>query len=310
MRAERVNQRAGRIEGPPRLVDLADHHRRAERPAARGERNPAEDRLDQRRLARAVGALHEEAICPGQLQVHRAEPERAPVGDCSRQRGHDVPAAPGCPEAQPQLPLLARLLDHLEPVRLAHGCRCPGTELLSALCPGMPDVLVWFLPAGSRAVCRPFPGTRPFSLPAGTLGQLVAPGGIGLVFLPGAHPVALELGLVGRESAAVTAGPVRVLVQLDHLAGHPLQEGPVVGHHHEAAAEPGQMPLQQFQAAGVEVVGGLIEEDHVEAGEQHRGQREPGGLPAGQARRPAAVVGRQPEGSANLGEPDLQIRPA
>jgi len=130
-------------------------------------------------------------------------------------------------------------------------------------------------------------------LPAGTLNQVAAPGGAAFVFRPGAHPIALELGLVDRKSAAIADGPVRVPIQLDHFAGQSFKKGPVVGHHDKSAAEPGQVPFQQFQAIGIEVVGGLVEQDHVEAGEQHSGQREPRGLAAGQARRPAGEIGRQ-----------------
>ena len=45
-----------------------------------------------------------------------------------------------------------------------------------------------------------------------------------------------------------------------------------------------QEPLEAFEAGEVEVVGGLVEQEHVEAGEQDRGEAGPGRLPARQRR--------------------------
>ena len=72
-----------------------------------------------------------------------------------------------------------------------------------------------------------------------------------------------------------------------------------MGHDHHRGVEAAHEAFEPFETVDVEVVGGLVQQEHVEAGEEQRGQLGPGGLAAGQpaqlavegARRQAEVVG-------------------
>ena len=96
-----------------------------------------------------------------------------------------------------------------------------------------------------------------------------------------AEPAAAELG----------AGAV-VLVELEDPVDGGLQEGPVVGDDDQPAVGLVEEALQAGQTGEVEVVGGLVEEEDVEAGQEDGGQRGPGRLPA----RELAHLHRQPVG--------------
>ncbi len=68
-----------------------------------------------------------------------------------------------------------------------------------------------------------------------------------------------------------------------------------MGHHHQPHLQPGEEPLQALQPVEVEVVGGLVEEEGVVAGEQDPGEGDPGGLPSRERRHVAPEqVGGQP----------------
>ena len=70
---------------------------------------------------------------------------------------------------------------------------------------------------------------------------------------------------------------------------------------HEAGLQPEHELLEPLEPGEVEVVGRLVEQEHVVAAEQHAGQRGPGRLPAGQRRRlRVEQAERQPEVRAHL----------
>ena len=73
-----------------------------------------------------------------------------------------------------------------------------------------------------------------------------------------------------------------LLVQLEDAGDGAVQEGAVVRDDDGRARQPGDEPLQPVQAGEVEVVGGLVEEEDVEPGQQHRGQCSPRRLTAGE----------------------------
>ncbi len=75
------------------------------------------------------------------------------------------------------------------------------------------------------------------------------------------------------------------LVELQYARDGALQERAVVGDDHGAAGALLDEPLQPGEAVEVEVVGGLVEQEHVEAGEQDRGERGARGLATRQRRR-------------------------
>ena len=56
-----------------------------------------------------------------------------------------------------------------------------------------------------------------------------------------------------------------------------------MGDDEQGTAEAGEVVLQPVEAAGVEVVGGLVEQQHVGLAEERRRQQRAGLLPTGQA---------------------------
>ena len=99
-----------------------------------------------------------------------------------------------------------------------------------------------------------------------------------------------------------------VLVELEDVGDGPLEEGPVVRHHHDDAGEALDEGLQPAQTVEVEVVRGLVEEQDVHPGQQDRGQRQPGPLPARQ--RGGRLVEHplvEPEVLADLGDPGVEV---
>ena len=75
--------------------------------------------------------------------------------------------------------------------------------------------------------------------------------------------------LVGGPPAAEGRGRPGVAVELDDVGDGPLEEGPVVGHHHERPRVAEHEPLEAVEAVEVEVVGRLVEQEDVGPGHQH-----------------------------------------
>jgi hypothetical protein len=84
------------------------------------------------------------------------------------------------------------------------------------------------------------------------------------------------------RAAAVLAEPAAVQVEVGDAGGGGGQERPVVADQHHRSFLAGQEPLQAGQPVEVEVVGGLVQQQHVEAGEQDGGQAGLDPLPARQ----------------------------
>jgi len=100
-RTERADQRLLGVEGAAHLVDLTHHDGPAEpRPAGR-QRQPAEQRAEQRRLARAVGAGQRDAVAAVHGEVDRPQPEVVALDDRGRQPGHVVRATGRRVQRQP-----------------------------------------------------------------------------------------------------------------------------------------------------------------------------------------------------------------
>jgi hypothetical protein len=82
-----------------------------------------------------------------------------------------------------------------------------------------------------------------------------------------------------------------------------------VGHDHTRPCQPVDEALQPVEPVHVEVVGGLVEQEHVETGQQQGRQLGAGRLPAReahhragqQARRQAEVVGHRPGAGVEVG---------
>jgi hypothetical protein len=76
-------------------------------------------------------------------------------------------------------------------------------------------------------------------------------------------------------------GNAAAAVQLQDPARHVVKEVPVVRHGHHASLEVGQVTLQPGHALRVQVVGGLVQQQHVRLLQQHPTQRHPALLTAG-----------------------------
>ena len=71
-------------------------------------------------------------------------------------------------------------------------------------------------------------------------------------------------------------------VQFDDPGRHPIQESAVMRNGHDAALEIDQQVFQPFDRVEVQVVGGLVQQQHVGTAYQRLGQRDPLFGPAGQ----------------------------
>src|SRR5215207_8537997 len=110
------------------------------------------------------------------------------------------------------------------------------------------------------------------------VGDPVRPGGVG--------PEAVDLVLLVRVVVALEPEPSvwAFLCSLpsEHVRGHPVQEHSVVRDDHRAAGELQQRVLEAGQRLHVQVVGRLVEQDHVAADLQRHREVEPVALAAGQ----------------------------
>ena len=282
LRDEGVEQRGGAVEAEPRLVERADAHAGADPARARGERQPADERVDERRLAAAVRADERDPLAPGQLEVERAEHEAAaPQRRAVQAHGH-VARALAAAEAQLQLPAPPRLVDGVEPLdrllRRAHLRRL----LLGALGPlGAADLV---RVVAAEALAARTPVSDHWRWRPRAVGEPVALGRVGRRSAPrrGARRSPAARG--SRPSRRRTPRGVGDLVELEHARDRALEEGAVVRDDHRAAGPLGDEPLQPRQAVEVEVVGRLVEQQDVEAREQDRGERRARGLAAGERR--------------------------
>ena len=100
---------------------------------------------------------------------------------------------------------------------------------------------------------------------------------------------------IRRVVALVGVGPAAV--ELEDPLGDVVQEVPVVGDRQDRARVGGQVLLEPLHALGVEVVGGLVEQQQVGLGQQQLAQRHAAPLTAGQVGhrlRPAAGNAARP----------------
>ena len=96
-----------------------------------------------------------------------------------------------------------------------------------------------------------------------------------------------------------------VAVEVQHAGDRLVEQVEVVADHEQRAAVGAQEAEQPVLGVGVEVVGGLVEQQHVAAGEQDAGQLDPAALATGEHAegQVEAVVGEAEAGgeAADLG---------
>jgi hypothetical protein len=136
-----------------------------------------------------------------------------------------------------------------------------------------------------RGLCPAHAALRPLALASGAAGEAIALRGVSLVAVlgvPGGGRAQLE---IAGPAAAVFQRGVADLVELEDACDRALEEGAVVRDDHGAAGALRDEALQPCQAVEVEVVGRLVEQQDVEAGEQDRGERRARGLATGERHR-------------------------
>ncbi len=222
--------RAGRLLGV--LGEIAEPDLVSEPDAARRGGAPPGDRLDQGRLAGAVGTDQDDVLAA--LEVHARLLQQGPARDLDSALLHlnDDPAgALRCREGEAQVATLVRLgngpvaLDLLDPLQTGLGLPCLGRLVAESL-----DESLHPRDLGLLALDR----TAERELPCGLLG---APG------VPGPGEVTAAAGL-----------------QLEHRGANRLEEPAVVGDQDDRRLQPAQMGFQPFQRRYVEMVGGLVEQ--------------------------------------------------
>src|SRR5690606_22548956 len=224
----------------------------------------ARDHLEQRRLAGAVGAddADDGAVGDDQREIVDQQPVAEALADVAEL--DDVVAQALARRNEDLVGLLPLLvLDRLQLLQAGQARLALGTAALGVL-----------------------PG--PFQL---ALNGLLA-GLLLVLFLPEALVLLLEpLGVVALPGNAAAA------VQLEDPLGGVVEEVAVMGDGHHRARVALQELLQPFHRFGVEVVGGLVQQQHVRLGEQQAAQGDAALLAAGEVgdlrvpRRQAQGVG-------------------
>ena len=294
------------VEPVAGLLDLADDDARPDRAAARRRARPGRAGRRaasscptrwRRRWRSARRRRSSRSIGPS-----RNEP-RSTTAPSSR--ATTSPLRPGDGTDELQLPRLARLVDDLEPLDRPLGAGGPAGELLGLVDPEGADVLVRLVRAAA-----PWPGPgSPTPAPAGPAGPATGAGRRTPRSAPtrgggrpparrgsACQPPAKWLARWVNSSSSTTWVTVRARNVRSWLTRT------------TAAVEPGDPALEPVEPVEVEVVGRLVEQEHVEAGEQQGGQARPGRLAAGQRRRRLVEQPRrQPEVGPHLADAGVEV---
>ena len=113
--------------------------------------------------------------------------------------------------------------------------------------------------------------------------------------------------LVRVPAAGELVDTLRPGFELDDSAHGAVEESPVVGDDHDACVHRGDEPLEQLEPGEVEVVRRLVQQIHVEPGQQDRSEREPGALAARERARKPVERNVQPDACQRLGRPPVDL---
>ena len=236
------------VQLPPLLGEVADLHRGAHLHRAAVRRQLPRDQVEQGGLAGAVAAHDADAVAAQQV-VGEVADDGPPV----KGLGH-------IPQLDDLLPQAAGGRRHLDGfVRLRRVLVQQGLVPL--------DALLGLGGAGPAAPHDPLP-----LHPEDGLALALT----GLRHLLPLLPQLQVLGVVGLIVVQLPPGELRDVVH------HPLQEVPVMGHHDQAALEPAEPVLQPGYHLAVQMVGGLVQNQHVRRVDQGRRQGHPLPLAAGE----------------------------
>ena len=227
------------------------------------EREPAEQGVEQGRLAAPVRPDERDTIAPRDFEVERTKSERAALDHSVFEPDDDVAAARSRCQTEPQLPRFVRLLDALDVRGL------PGKRLLHVF-------RLLLLPT------LPVPALLPLlHTPCLLLNPLLL-GDIALIAFDVTGVPARPLGLVLAPAARIFGGAVRPLVELDDLRHGTVEERAVMRHDHRCSVIFLQERLEAREPGEVEVVGRLVEQEDVEPAEQDRRKGSASRFPAGE----------------------------
>ena len=120
---------------------------------------------------------------------------------------------------------------------------------------------------------------------------------------------ALARRLVFRPRAAVFVHPPCLRLDLDDPVDRPVEEIAVVRDEHHSGGQPVQELLEPLEPGEVQVVRRLVEQEHVEAGEQDRGERCASGLAARQGAHLAIRAAAQPDVVQHGGRAGVEVFP-
>ena len=253
-----VGDRGREVELLALLVVVGGLEARAALHAARGRLDRPEQQTDQRALAGAVRPHDADAVAALDARAEAADHLAPLEGHGSVLRfEHALGRFRGLGEHELRLPdavaAFAALTAH--GLQRAHAAFVAGAARLDALAD--PDLL---------------------------LGELAVELGVRLRFV-------LELQRLAHHIVVVVPWPrtQATAVELDHARREPVDEGPVVAHEQQRAAETEQRLFEPLDGGDIEVVGGLVEQQDVGiADERAREQRAP--APTARKVREAALT--------------------
>ena len=247
-----------------------------------GRRLPGED-PQQGRLAGAVEAEHEQALAAAEVERHVGEDVRSAVrlGQADG-LDHGAPGGGRRREADPQRPVAAPDLDAV--------LLDAGDSLLDAVGHRRLRRL------GAEAVDDGLQPGDLLALPGGDLG------GAPLVLGAGAHVLRVGAAVLDERAGRRLARTVEMEDAGDRL----VEQLEVVADHEQGAAVAAQEPEQPFLGVDVEVVGRLVEEQDVAAGEEDAGDLGTAPLTAGE-HADREVLPRRVEPEAGGDRPGLAL---
>ena len=244
------------IQLPGLLGEIADFHRGAGLDAAGIRGQAPGHQVQQGGFPRAVAAHHADAVVPGQAVGEVPQHLLVPEGFADVLQIENLPAQ------------AAGRSSHLHRVVVLGGLLVfQGLVAVDAL-----------LALGGAGLAAP---DDPLVLVAQD-GLALALGGLGHLL-----PLGLQLQVFGVVGLKIGQGAP---AQLGDAGGHPLQEIAVMGDHEDSAGEGPELLLQPGHHVGVQVVGGLVENQHVRRLQQGRRQGHPLALAAGEHPHPGRRV--------------------
>jgi hypothetical protein len=310
VQVELGQQGAGFLRRPPRPVDEgadegevrlqerallgepADHNARPDPSCPRRRVELAEQGVEQRRLARAVRSLDRDPLAPRDVEVDRAEPERAALQDRLIQFEHGLSGPARGREREPQRPRLRRLLDLV----MLQLLQPPGSRA------GLGHQRVRPAPAGALAVRA--------RLLAPIVVEIAEPAPLGIPTPVGALVVAsypFAGSLVIAPPSDELPHTLRPGPELEDAAHGAVEERPVVRDDHDPCVDRREEPLEELETGEVEIVGRLVEQVHVEPCEEDRREREARALAARERAGTAVERNVQPDAREDLVCPPIDL---